>query len=237
MITLPQASKQTGKHEDTIRRLIKNLLKTDPQAKEKIKQEQTVRGFHYLIDEEYLLQHLQPLQKRNSKNSGNDKTASNQPPHQPLNNVAHQPLKNSSQGMYQPTYAEVKAKDETIAILKKQLDEKDEQIKTLLERSRETNILLKGYQDKYLLEAPQEKKEENTVNNTEVKLSDGASEEQTPPVGVAIKSEVKQKEVSLKQKSTKPQHQQAAKSSAQPKKAKPEKPKRKGFFSSIFRGK
>jgi len=150
MLTLPQASKQTGKHEDTLRRLIKNLLKTDLQAKEKIKQEQTVRGFHYLIDEEYLLQHLQPLQTKKSKKSVNNKAASNQPLHQPMNNVAHQPLTNKPQ----PSYAEVKAKDETIAILKNQLEEKDEQIKTLLERSRETNILLKGYQDKYLLDVP-----------------------------------------------------------------------------------
>jgi hypothetical protein len=218
MITLPQASKQTGRHEDTIRRLIKNLLKTDPQAKEKIKQEQTVRGFHYLVDEEYLLQHLQPLQTRNSKNSGNDKTASNQPLHQPLNNVAHQPLKNSHQAMYQPTVAEVKAKDETIAILKKQLEEKDEQIKTLLERSRETNILLKGYQDKYLLEAPQEKKEEKAVPDTGITSSDETVEKQRPPEKPPTKSEAKLR----KEKGAK-----------QPKKPEQRLQKKKGFFSFL----
>jgi hypothetical protein len=218
MITLPQASKQTGKHEDTIRRLIKNLLKTDPQAKDKIKQEQTVRGFHYIIDEEYLLQHVQPLQTRNSKNSADDKTASNQPLRQGLNNVEHQPLKNT----YQPTYAEVKAKDETITILKKQLEEKDGQIKTLLERSRETNILLKGYQDRYLLDAPQKKKEERTDQNTEAKSPDKPVEKQTPPVKPAIKSELKQKEASPKQTRTK-----------QPKKPEQKPPKKKGFFSFL----
>jgi hypothetical protein len=211
MITLPQASKQTGKHEDTIRRLIKNLLKTDPQAKEKIKQEQTVRGFHYLIDEEYLSKHLQPLRTRNSKNSVNDKTASNQPLRQGLNNVEHQPLKNNYQAMYQPTYAELKAKDETIAILKKQVEAKDEQIKTLLERSRETNILLKGYQDKYLLEAPQEKKEKKIIPNTEAKSSD--------------KILKRQKEASPKQKSDR-----------QPKKTEQKTTKKKSFFS-FLRGK
>ncbi len=218
MITLPQASKQTGKHEDTIRRLIKNLLKTDPQAKDKIKQEQTVRGFHYIIDEEYLLQHVQPLQTRNSKNSANDKTASDQPLRQGLNKVEHQPLKNT----YQPTYAEVKAKDETITILKKQLEEKDGQIKTLLERSRETNILLKGYQDRYLLDAPQKKKEERTDQNTEVKSPDKLVEKQTPPAKPVIKLEVRQKAASSKQKKTKPLK-------------KPEQ-KKKNFFS-FFRGK
>jgi hypothetical protein len=171
MLTLPQASRQTGKHEDTIRRLIKNLLKTDHQAKEKIKQEQTPRGFYYLIDEEYLLQHLQPLQTKKSKNPVNAKIAMNQPLRQPLNNVAHQPLQNT----YQPTYAEVKAKDETITILKKQLEEKDEQIKTLLERSRETNVLLKGYQDRYLLEAPMQ-----TANNAPAGNSLPKSEQRKP---------------------------------------------------------
>jgi hypothetical protein len=166
MLTLPQASKQTGKHEDTIRRLIKNLLKTDQKAKEKIKQEQTPRGFHYLIDEEYLLKHLQPFQIKESKNSVNDKTTSNQPLRQHLNNVAHQPLQNT----HQPTYAEVKAKDETIAILKNQLEEKDEQIKTLLERSRETNVLLKGYQDRYLLEAPIQTLNSPPAGNQQTKL-------------------------------------------------------------------
>jgi sperm tail-like protein len=224
MITLPQASKQTGKHEDTIRRLIKNLLKTDPQAKEKIKQEQTVRGFHYLIDEEYLLRHVQPLQTRNSKNSANNKTASNQPLRQGLNNVEHQPLKNSPQAMYQPTYAEVKAKDETIGILKKQLEEKDEQIKTLLERSRETNILLKGYQDKYLLEAPQKRKEEKTAPNTEVKSPDKTEEKPISPEKPAIKLKVKRKAARPKQKSVR----QAKK----PEKKAPQ--KKKGFLSFLI---
>jgi hypothetical protein len=202
MLTLPQASKQTGRHEDTIRRLIKNLLKTDPQAKEKVKQEQTVRGFHYLIDEEYLLQHLQPLQTRNSKNYANDKTASDQHMNQRLNNVEHQPMKNNHQAMYQSTFAEVKAKDETIAILKKQVEAKDEQIKTLLERSRETNILLKEYQDKYLLEAPQKEKEEKTVSNTEVRSPDKPAETQTADKP-ATKPEAKRKAASPKQKTTK----------------------------------
>jgi hypothetical protein len=222
MLTLPQASKQTGRHEDTIRRLIKNLLKTDSQAKEKIKQEQTVRGFHYLVDEEYLLQHLQPLQTRNSKNSVIDKTASNQPMNQRLNNVEHQPMKNSHQAMFQPTLAELKAKDETIAILKKQVEAKDEQIKTLLERSRETNILLRGYQDKYLLEAPQKEKEEKTVPNAEVRPPDKLVEKQSTANKPATKPEGKRKAVTPQQKRVK-----------QPKKSEQ---KKKNFFS-FFRGK
>jgi predicted RNase H-like nuclease (RuvC/YqgF family) len=60
-------------------------------------------------------------------------------------NVADRPW---HQPLQQPSHAEVQAKDETISILKKQLEEKDEQIKTLMERMREANVLLKGYQDK-----------------------------------------------------------------------------------------
>lgn len=202
MLTLPQASEQTGKHKDTLRRLIKNLLKTDIEAKEKIKQEQTVRGFHYLIDEEYLLQHLQPLQTKTSKKSAKDKMASNQPMHQPMNNVAYQPLTNK----HQPSYAEVKAKDETIAILKNQLEEKDEQIKTLLERSRETNILLKGYQDKYLLNAPGEQKVTKPIQ------ADNDTPHKTPPNKQSTKTISNNKPHKFK-----------------PKKA--DKPKKKGFLS------
>src|SRR5215211_2390326 len=127
MLTLPKASKLIGRHEDTIRRLIKKLLKTDPQVGEKIKQEKTVRGFHYLIDEEYLLQHLQPLQ--NAQRQISDATterASGQAPQQPLNKGIQQPLQQApQQGLHQPTHAELKAKDETISIIKKQLEQKD----------------------------------------------------------------------------------------------------------------
>lgn len=152
LLRISQVSQLTGKHEDTIRRLIKHLLKTDPQAPENITQEKTVRGFHYLIDKEYILRHVQPLQQTaSSKNDAGSKTASHQPLHQSLNKDMQQPLQ---QGLRQPTYAELKAKDETIAILKKQLEQKDEQISQLLERGRETNVLLKGYQDRYSLEAP-----------------------------------------------------------------------------------
>ena len=160
MLTLTQASKLTGRHEDTIRRVIKHLLKTDEVAEEKITQEKTVRGFRYLIDQEYLLSKLQPLhQPSQSDNEGNNGTASDKPLHQPLNNVGNQPLYQSPQDGLQPLYAELKAKDETIEILKKQLDQKDDQIRQLLERGRETNILLKGYQEKYLLEAPRDQKD------------------------------------------------------------------------------
>jgi hypothetical protein len=158
MLTLPRASKLTGRHEDTIRRLIKKLLNEDQQAGEKIKQEKTVRGFHYLIDQEYLLKHLQPLQEATqlAKDANSDR-ASNQSMQQPLSKGRQQPLQQGThQPLYQPTHAELKAKDETITILKKQLEQKDEQIRQLIERGREANILLKGYQDKHLLNASNE---------------------------------------------------------------------------------
>jgi hypothetical protein len=179
MLTLPQASKLAGKHEDTIRRLIKKLLKTDPQAAEKIKQEETVRGFHYLIDKEYLFQHLQPLQETPHQEADvTSESASNQPLHQPSSKGKHQPLQQGThQPTYQPTHAELKAKDETIAILKKQLEQKDEQIGQLIERGTEANILLKGYQDKYLLNATNE---HEVVDRKEAKPPDKRSQKSKP---------------------------------------------------------
>ena len=178
MLTLPQAGKLTGRHEDTVRRLIKRLLKTDPQAAEKIKQEETVRGFHYLVDQEYLLQHLQPLQDTQHPQSDvTSERASDQPYYQPLNKGKHQPSHQAQQqGLNQPTHAELKAKDETIAILKKQLEQKDEQIRQLIERGREANILLKGYQDKYLLDAPRDQQED--VNGKVAKSDEKPTEKQ-----------------------------------------------------------
>lgn len=50
--------------------------------------------------------------------------------------------------------------DQLIEVLKKQLEEKDKQIESLLERQRETNILTSQLQQKVLLieESPQKKK-------------------------------------------------------------------------------
>lgn len=59
MLTINDAAKLTGKHPDTIRRLVKRLLKEDAEANTNIKQELINGGFSYHIAKEYLLNHLQ----------------------------------------------------------------------------------------------------------------------------------------------------------------------------------
>jgi len=58
---------------------------------------------------------------------------------------------------------------ETTQVLKNQLKVKDEQIKSLLERSRENNILLKGLQNKVLM---LESKDENRGDRPDEKRQD-----------------------------------------------------------------
>jgi hypothetical protein len=77
--------------------------------------------------------------------------------------------------------------------------------------------LLKGYQDKYLLEAPQKEKEEKTVPNAEVRPPNKPVEKQAAAAKPAIKSEVKRKAATPQQKSAR-----------QPKKSGQ---KKKNFFS------
>jgi hypothetical protein len=69
---------------------------------------------------------------------------------------------------------------ETIDLLKEQLKQKDKQIEQLLERGRETNILLKGYQDRYLLAAPKQTTGKNPVSGTAAENHQGKSEQRKP---------------------------------------------------------
>jgi hypothetical protein len=59
MLTIAESARLTGKHPDTIRRLIKRLLKEDTKAEDNIKQELVNGGFSYRISKDYLLEHLQ----------------------------------------------------------------------------------------------------------------------------------------------------------------------------------
>ena len=210
MLTIAEAARLTGKHPDTIRRLIKRLLKEDSNAQDNIKQELVNGGFSYRISKDCLLEHIttpsatveMPTQQPRHADV-HTKFADGK--HTPQENLegSKQPLTPphadgqaiSSQGQH----ADVQLLRETIDILKEQLKEKDKQIGQLLERDRETNILLKGYQDRYLLEAPKDKEEEKAKENKAI---------------VA-----------------KPRNKQPQKSKAQ----KAEQPRKKGLFSFLRR--
>jgi hypothetical protein len=145
LLSIAEAAQLTGRHEKTIRRWIKKQLDTDPQAKDKIVQESIASGFTYRIDKDYLLSHSPtPLDSL------------------PTQDSEHSPPQDTRQTTQQ-TDQVIQAKDETIALLKQQillqqdqLKQKDDQIKTILERARETNVLLKGYQETLLLGAPKQ---------------------------------------------------------------------------------
>src|SRR3954471_11487985 len=146
LITIADAAKLTGRHEKTIRRWIKKQLETDPQVNENIVREAIASGFSYRVDKDYLLAHSPTLDN---------------PPEQPTGHSTGQDTEHPPEQPIHPSDPLIAAKDETIELLKEQvrqqqneLSSKNDQLKTMLERLREQHILLKGYQEKYLLEAP-----------------------------------------------------------------------------------
>jgi hypothetical protein len=211
MLTIAEAAKLTERHPDTIRRLIKRLLKEDDRAQDNIKQELVGGGFSYHISSDYLLEHIKvpsatvemPMQQPRHTDA-HTKFADGQHTPQNISDRSDQPhgSRHADTQAYplQSQHADVQLLRETIDLLKEQLTVKDKQIEQLLERGRETNILLKGYQERYLLEAPNGRKEEEEI------------EEKT----IVVKPNRKQSQKNRVQKS--------------------EPPKRKGFFS-FFKGK
>src|SRR5687767_14384497 len=95
MLTIQEATQITGKSEKTMRRLIKHLLKMDKNAGKKIQQIPYPGGFTYRIDKEYLLTQTQP----------------------PTQNATQEDAQRLPQDGQEATQI-LKAKDETIAILK-----------------------------------------------------------------------------------------------------------------------
>jgi hypothetical protein len=158
-ITIKEASKIAGKSELTIRRLIKKAL-LSPTDRKLIKREP----------------------QSNSKNSPFvyklHKSLITQVSSQVISQMITQaePLTSQARGKHKGGATQVSSQmisqmGDTIGILKAQLEVKDTQIKDLshkvgefIERQRETNILLKGLQDKMLLlEAHREPKSRGEI--------------------------------------------------------------------------
>lgn len=187
MLTIAEAARVTRKHPDTIRRLIKRSLKEDSKADSNIKQELVNGGFSYRISKEYLLKHMHaasaggeaPMQEHRHADAHADMHTNVADRQRTQQDNSQQPTQPHTGGMHadgrttplQSPHADTQVLRETLDILKEQLRQKDKQIDQLLERNREMNILLKGYQDKYLLEAPKEQvteRESRTIENTPV---------------------------------------------------------------------
>ena len=150
MLTIQEATQVTGKSEKTIRRLIKNLLKTDKNAGKKIQQTPSPGGFTYRLDKEYLLTQTQsPTQKATQEDT--------------------QRLPQDGQEASQL----IKAKDETIAVLRIEIDRLHGEIGELLERDKERNILFHKFQDALLLEAPKQRVDTGMLTTQEFTKQDG----------------------------------------------------------------
>jgi hypothetical protein len=229
LISIADAAKLIERHEKTIRRWIKKQLETDPKAKENIIQEAIASGFGYRINREYLLAHFPSPLNRSPEQADGQSTGheARQPTGQPTS----------------PSDPVIAAKDETITLLKEQvkqqneeLNRKNEQLSKMLERLREQNILLKGYQDKYLLEAPKERKDMDNPLDTLPRQPTGHETVHSPeqagqPNSIGMDKNHKRSRPQEKQANAKATH----KTTKPTKKVDQEKPQRKGLFSFLRR--
>ena len=137
-VSITNAIKLTGKSENTIRRLIYETQKTNKELATKVITKSPTGAYQietgFLYNKYPLHTSEQPMSKKNGIPVGNN---------------------SSTQSDTQSLDPIIKAKDETISILKSQLEKqateykeqlnrKDEQTKMLLERMRENNIILQG---------------------------------------------------------------------------------------------
>ena len=126
-VTITDAVTLTGKSMSTIRRLVKRLR--DGDARDHIKKEMTAQGERYLISRDFLLKEFEPdTQATTQADNQEDRQATTQ----------------------------MNSHDELVEVMREQLKKKDEQIAQLLERQRETNILMNNYQQRMLAMAPVE---------------------------------------------------------------------------------
>jgi len=173
-LTIEQAAELAGRSTLTIRRLIKLLLKqNNPEAIQMIKQKQWRGGFIYKVKEDLI---RQKYNLPNQKSKQNEKL----PKQKIKDDQATQKQKSKPNSKANVNIKVLEAKAEIINLLKGELHKRDHQIKTkdwqigslgkkidnLIERGRESNIILKGLQDRvFMLEAPRKTGPKNEVKN------------------------------------------------------------------------
>ncbi len=160
-ITLQQASILTGKSLITIRRFIKDLLDAnEPDLHNILKGGKLSKSQNepYLIDKDFLLSKMSNRAGTPDYSSAYSNTHPNEAAHTQTSTRNPQMNRHGNNQEYAGITREstqvIQAKDETIAILREQLKEKDEQIKAMLERDRERNILFRNFQGALQIEAP-----------------------------------------------------------------------------------
>jgi len=174
-ITIREATKLTDKPDITIRRLIRHLLKqNNPEATQMIKQEQAGGGFIYKISKDYLLKELKisepvkepELKEKKEIPESREKAGNIETPE-----MVREVIKTLKSQIY---------------IKDKQIDSLGNKIDNLIERDRETNIILKGLQDRvFMLETP--KRYDEPQKTEKEPTSEPTSEKQ------AIKEGIKEK--------------------------------------------
>ncbi len=170
-LTIKEASELSGRSEITIRRLIKQMLKSPTQeTTQMIRQDRQSDNpqspFIYKVNIELIRQTFNLPTQETTQVDTQEQAPDYAPPTQVPMQTTTQPEQVSSQAVETPT----QMLREVVDLLKDQVRIKDTQItglsKTvdqLIERDRETNIILKGLQDRlYLLEAPQKPKPDIT---------------------------------------------------------------------------
>jgi hypothetical protein len=219
-VTISEAIKLTGKSENTIRRLIYDLQKANRELAAKILHKTSTGA--YQIEEDFLYSKYPPL-----STSGQPK-ANKAPTHQGTQEL--DPI--------------IKAKDETIAILKSQLEKqaadfkeqlhkRDEQMKMALERMRENNIIIQQLAlPSPQLALPSPQKESTTIEPLEVvKGTQESNHEVTHDVPMGNSSgQPKHQNMGTKHKQAKTSEKQKPKVNKQPKSQ-----EKKGFFSFFRR--
>ena len=123
-ISTKEATEITGKSINTIKAFIqKNFKSGNQKGDQKIKREKAPKGYFWFIEEEFLRENFNISEKKENSDSE-------------IVELLKQQLETQK--------FQIKNKDE-------QMKKKDEQIFQLLERQRESNILLRNSQEKNLL--------------------------------------------------------------------------------------
>jgi hypothetical protein len=171
-LTIKEAGELAGRSEITIRRLIKHLLKSPTdETTQMIKQERQSDNpqspFIYRVSSELIRRSFNlPTHETTQVN-----TQEQPVDYTPTNQVPTQTTTQEQEVSNQPQETPTQMLREVVDLLKDQVRIKDTQIEglsktvdQLIERDRETNIILKGLQDRlYLLEAPEKPKPDITA--------------------------------------------------------------------------
>lgn len=183
-VTINQAVELTGKSKSTLRRLVRELRKKGEQSDTLLKVPTQNDQFYYKLSKMELLKHYPEKPKANQGVTHNEQADTAQDtPQPPIQSGSQPPIQNQDQHTQQV----VEGYSKSVDILNKQLERmdgelkrKDQFIMEVLQRQKETHILLKNLQERLLLlegsndvesivpSAPERKKNDDPINEAVV---------------------------------------------------------------------